>query len=121
VRDAIDAAFKAAYLELAPDSAPWPCDVVAAGAVRLRVREAAPPTPPEPQPVREGVTAEADLGVYELQELAETAADLLNIAAGYDIRFRLRIQVGGSESPPPEVVARLNERLVEVSKELKLT
>jgi hypothetical protein len=38
MRHAIDDAIKARWLELAPNSGPWPCDMVAASAIILKQR-----------------------------------------------------------------------------------
>jgi hypothetical protein len=117
MREAIDSALKVNFLELAVESGPWPCDSPGAQNVRLRVPSGPPPPPPPPD---RGVrTAKAELAVYELQDLAEVLGALVEATAGYDLTFRLRIELG--EDPPDEVVEKANAVLREVSEDLALT
>jgi hypothetical protein len=114
VRQAIDSALKVNFLELAVESGPWPCDSPGAQNVRLRV----PSEPPPPPPYRGVRTAKAELAVYELQDLAEKVGELLEATAGYDLTFRLRIELG--EDPPDEMIDAVNEVLGDVLEDLKL-
>jgi Protein of unknown function (DUF499) len=120
VRDAIDGGFRARMLERTLDSGPWPCDLAGAQAVRLQVPkgEVAPPPPP---PVRPGVlVAEASLRTNQIQDLAEVAGDLASAAAGYDLKFNLRVELGGDKTPTESVIEKVNAVLKDVSAELKL-
>jgi hypothetical protein len=116
MREAIDSALKVNFLELAVESGPWPCDSPGAQNVRLRVPSGPPPPPPPPD--RGVLTAEAELAVYELQDLAEKVGELLEATAGYDLTFRLRIELG--EDPPDEMIDAVNEVLGDVLEDLKL-
>jgi hypothetical protein len=106
------------------DSGPWPCDL--AGAVHVRVRvpgktpvETPPVKPPE-LPKRPGVlVAEADLRPRQIQDLADQLGELTKAVVGYDLKLRLRIELGGAKTPPPELVARLNVLLAEVASAMR--
>lgn len=116
VREAIDSVLKVNFLELAVDSGPWPCESPGAPDVRLRMPSEPPPPPPPPD--RGMRTAEAELAVYELQDLAEVLGAQVEATARYDLTFRLRIELG--EDPPEEVVEKANEVLIKVSEDLEL-
>jgi hypothetical protein len=63
----------------------------------------------------------AYLGTGEIQDLAEQIGEIGKAAIGYDMRINVRIEVGADGmSPPDEVVAKINAKLGEVSKDLKL-
>ncbi len=116
VRRALDDAFKFNYLERALDSGPWPCEYPGAQSVKVRVPTAPPIITPKPMP---GVhVAEAELETYELQDLADALGDLGKAAAGYDLKFHVRIELGGD--PPDEVVERVSALLKEVSETLQV-
>ena len=125
VRAAIDGACQGRYLERTEDSGPWPCDYAGAGQVRFRVpskviRKIVPtPTPTTPPP---GIlVASAYLKPGEIQDLADQIGEVGNAAAGYDMKVQVRIEVGSEGKRPPEdVIARINAKLGEVSKSLKL-
>lgn len=123
IREAIDGALRTRLLELAADSGPWPCEYTDAKSVKLCIPSqpsGGGPTPP-PLPPSGVRVAEGDLGVAELQSLYETIGDIKNAAVGHDLKFRLRIQLGGGDTPPPdELVTRINELLQEVSENLRL-
>lgn len=125
IRSAIDDAIHARWLELANKSTPWPCDITGAQHIVLRV----PGTPkagdikaesPEPKP--EGVLmAEATLSDVGIQDLADELPELLKATVDHDLKFRLRVELGGGETPPtPEVVEQVNTLLAKVTDDLKL-
>ncbi|MHB9089950.1 MAG: hypothetical protein ACYC7H_00890, partial [Chloroflexota bacterium] len=121
VRSAIDGALRGRLLELTPDSGAWPCDL--AGATNLRLRE--PSSKPEiviPQvPVKPGtLTASAELQTGEMQDMAEVVGDIVKAAAGYDLKFRLTVELSGKDSPPTEMTTKINALLQKVTPELKL-
>jgi len=122
VRQAIDGAFTARYLERTRDSGPWPCDVAGAEAVQVRLPVTTPPPPPPPPPPPEpGVlTTQAHLRPNQIQDLADQIGDLTKAAIGLDLAFHLRIELKGASRPADEVVAKINQVLQEISKELKL-
>jgi hypothetical protein len=49
-----------------------------------------------------------------------TGGELARLAAGYDVRMRFRIEVGGSNPVPADLVGKLNQVLAEVAKDLGL-
>jgi hypothetical protein len=118
VREAIDGAFRARLLERTVDSGPWPCDLAGAAAVKLRPPVEAPPPPPPPP--RGAFVAEADLRPNQIQDLAEVVGDLTRAAAGHDLEFHLRIELGGEEPPPDKTVEEMNKILKPISDEMKL-
>jgi DNA-directed RNA polymerase subunit L len=78
------------------------------------------PLPPPLQPPKLGVrVAEADLRPNEIQDLADEIGDLTTAAVGNDLKFHLRIELGGDIQPNNEVVEKLNKILKEVSDNLK--
>jgi len=117
VRRALDDAFRVHFLEVAPDSGPWPCAYPGAQNVRLQVPSEPPkPLPPPPRP---GVrVAEAQLQTHEFQDLADALGELGKAVAGYDLRFDVRIELGGD--PPEDVVERANEVLKGVTEALRM-
>jgi hypothetical protein len=118
VRDAIDGAFRARLLERMVDSGPWPCDLTGAQAVRVRVPSEAPPPPPPPPP---GVlVAEDYLRPSQIQDLAEVVGDITRAAAGHDLRFKLRVELGGETATPRQVVQEVNKSLSTISEHLHL-
>lgn len=80
----------------------------------LLERPAKAPEPPSPAAVPAGALLE----VAELQDLAELAPELTGLAAGYGLRYRVRPELDGAANA--EVRAGVNERLAEVSKDLKV-
>jgi len=119
VSDAIDGALRARMLERTLDSGIWPCDWPGASSVKLRVPTEAPPPPPPPPP-RGVLVAEAELRPNELQDLAEEVGNVVSAAAGHQLRFVLRVELG--ETPPPalEIVKKIDEALGRVSGKLRL-
>ncbi|MCR4419670.1 MAG: DUF499 domain-containing protein [Clostridia bacterium] len=124
VREAIDGAIKARLLEKTVDSGPWPCDFGDAQYVRLRVpaeEAVSPPAPPSPPPPKPGSkAAEAELRPHQLQDLAEIIGELASAAVGYELVFRLRVELGGASAPSDEVVQTVNRLLARVAKDLQL-
>lgn len=123
VREAIEGAIRGRLLERAIDSGPWPCDFAGAQAVKLRVPSAQPPKPPVvvPPVVKPGVlVAEAELRSVQIQDLAEAIGDLLSAVVGYDLKFRLAVELSGTDRPPADVVEKANRVLGEVSEKLRL-
>lgn len=123
VSEAIDGALRARMLERTVDSGPWPSSLAAAGGVRLRVASAPQPAaaPPAPAPSRPGArVAEAELRGSQIQDLAEVMGELLKAKGGYDLVFRLRIELAGKEAPSDAVVKAVSKLLKSVDKGLEL-
>jgi hypothetical protein len=122
LREVIDAALRLRWLERTPDSGPWPCDYAGAQAVRLRIPTERPPVPPPlTMADKPGVlVAEAELKPAQIQDLADALGDLGKAAAGHDLKYRLRIELGGTTPAPQTVVAEVGRLLLDVSTDLKL-
>jgi hypothetical protein len=107
VRDGIDAAIRARYLETTPDSSPWPSDIASAKAVRLRVRKEPVGVSPRLTPTSgEALRGEAILDAASIQDLADIVSDLLRETAGFQMDFRVRVEVHGQ--PSSLVLDRVN-------------
>lgn len=121
VREALDGAFRAGLLQRALDSGPWPCDCAGAQAVKIRRPEAGTtPLPGRKVPRPDVQMAEAHLSIGELQDLAERVAELAKLAAGADLRFIVRIELGASSKLGAQSIARINDMLKEISPDLNL-
>lgn len=120
VRDAVDGALRAGLLELSLDSGVWPCDYVAAHAVKLRLRGDGEPLPPHPPAPAGQLSAEADLTPDEIQDFADAVGELCSAAAGYRLGIALRVELGDDEPPPAEVADKVRRILLGVSKKLDL-
>jgi hypothetical protein len=123
IRQAIDDAVRSHWLEVAPGSGAWPCDVAGASAVILKppaaVTEPRPgPYTPRPQGIYD---ASAALEASAFQDLVEVLPDLLKIAAGIPLQFRLSVTLGDGQEVGAEKIAAVNKLLETVSTELRLT
>jgi hypothetical protein len=98
----------------------WPLEFSEANRTEFRL-----PGPKEP---REQVheqrpnvrVARAELGVDELQDLADIAGEIQSAAAGHGIRFRIEVEVGTGEPVPSQVFESVSELLQGVSEHLVL-
>ncbi len=123
VREAIDGAIRARLLERTVDSGPWPCPLSGAAAVRLQRPQSVPvPMPPTPPPPKPGTSVvEADLQTQELMDLADSLGEILKAAVPNQIKFRLRIELGGEPKPTEAKLKAINALLTRVSKNLGLS
>lgn len=123
VREAIDGAIRVRLLEKSIDSGPWPCDLSGAQNVKLRVpagKVEPPPGPPLPPSPKPGIrVAEAEIRPNEIQDLADVVGDLVKAAVGYNLVFRLRLELGGDSEVPDEVVANMNKILTDVAEDFR--
>ncbi len=107
-----------------PDSGPWPREHVGAEALKLRVPHAPereyPHTPTPPQLTPGMLVAEAELRLNELQDLADSIAHIRQAAVGFDMKFRLQLELSDASRPPDDVVAKINLLLQEISDKLRL-
>jgi hypothetical protein len=72
-------------------------------------------------PLKPGVlVAEAELRPNQIQDLADQVAEIVKAAAGLELKFNLRVELGGPSQPSDEIVARVNELLRGVADKLKL-
>jgi hypothetical protein len=122
VRKAIDDACRARYLERTPDSGNWPCDFAGAATIKLRVPHEEPSRVKERHEVSKPnvLIAAADLRLNQIQDLAEQVAELAKLAVGFDLKFRLQIEFGGTSRPPDDMIAKMNVLLQEIANDLKL-
>ena len=65
--------------------------------------------------------AEAELGVDEVQDLADIAPEILEAAAGHGVRFTLRVALGDGRPVPADVVDRVASLLADVNSDLDLS
>jgi hypothetical protein len=63
--------------------------------------------------------AQAELRPNQLQDLAEQVGALTGAAIGHDLKFLVRIELGGAKPPPANLVERLNKLLAEVFEGLR--
>jgi hypothetical protein len=118
VRQAIDGALRARLLERPDSLRPWPCSYPEAGNLTLRVPKGEVPGVQERKP---GVkSASAELRGNELQDLAEAVAEITKAAAGHDLKYLVRIDLGGEKPAPDQVVTEVNKALAKASRKLRL-
>ena len=102
------------------DSGPWPCDYAGAQQIRITL----PMEKPRPEPVTKPnavLAAETELTASQIQDLAEAIGAIIRAAAGYKLKFRLRMELGDpTKKPTDSVVAELNRHLAKVVPELKI-
>ena len=73
---------------------------------------------PKPQGL---LTAVAVLEANGIQDLANQIPDIMKAAVGNDLKFNVRVELGGEKSPHPETVETINTLLSELSDNLKLS
>lgn len=56
----------------------------------------------------------------EVQDLSDAVAELSKAAAGHDLRFFMRVALGGENAPPESIIEAVNAVLTKVSRDLKL-
>lgn len=142
VQDAIEGAFRARCFQLTPDSQAWPCPYSRAAAVKFQLPQLTQPTPVTPLPSEKAPDAQpsafepqpsayensvlaakattntritAYLETHELTDLADRIAEIKNIAAGFDLKLKVQIELGGESQPSDEVLSRINDILKEIS------
>jgi hypothetical protein len=127
VRDAIGGSLQARFAELIDGSAKWPCEMHAAGTVRLKAAASSGGgsggTGGTGGAVSKVLSASAYLEPSQIQDLADMVPRLLGIKAKSKvaIRFRIQVDVGdGKAVPPKDVAAEVTEVLSEISGELQL-
>ena len=126
VRDAINSAISARWIELADESAPWSGDLAGAQHVVFQVPtedrgDLGEHKEEDYKPKPKGLlVAEATLPANEVQDLAEQIPALTKTTVGYNLKFHLRVEFGGETSPDPDAVDQVNALLAKVSEKLKL-
>lgn len=120
VRDGIDGAIRARFLELAVDSMEWPVDFSGAQRVKLKLPAEAPPQPQLPPTAPGVLVAQSELRPDQIQDLADQIAELTKLAVGLDLKFKLRIELDGSTKDSDGVIQKLNDLLQKIDDELRL-
>ncbi len=116
VRDAIDSALRASFIELDADSGSWPCELAGAQNVKLKVPSGGPPKPKPKPVVRPGVfAAETELEPNQIQDLGELIPELLKLKAkaNLNMKFRVRFEAGNEAQPPDQAVIDQINKLLE--------
>ena len=127
VRDVIDSALQARFLELEAGSHAWPCDFPSAKFIRLTVGHGQIDVSGGDAVVREPsktLVATAELEPSQVQDLGDNVPKLLEIRTKFKtpIRFRVRIEMGdGVSEPATETVQKANAILSTISDALKLS
>jgi hypothetical protein len=124
VRDAISASLQARFTELVDGAGSWPCEILAAKSVKLKVTAGggaggggAPGGGPS-----KVLVASAELEPSEIQDLADAMPRLLEVKAkaNLPVRFKVRVELGdGQEVPSPELAGQLGDILGEVKGEFR--
>ena len=124
VRAVIDDAVRAHWIEIGGEGAPWPCDFAGARQVVLMVPAhdklgdgGRKPHVTKPSGM---LTAEAVLEANGIQDLADQIPEITKAAIGNDLKFSVRVELGGEGPPSAEAVEKINELLAEVSDTLRL-
>ena len=125
VRSAIEDGIRARWIELCDGDGAWPCDLSGARYAVFQVPVSQElqevmgmPHTPKPQGL---LTAEAVLETDQVQELLEQIPEIMKAAIGNDLKFNVRVELGGETAPDSQTVETINTLLSEVSDKLKLT
>ena len=125
VRTVINSAIQTRWLEVSKESAEWPTDLAGAQHVILQVPMADGIREPGAKPYEQlplgMLVAEAHLEANGIQDLADQIPEITQAAVGSQLKFNIRIELGGDTAPAPEVVEKINALLSEVTDDLKLT
>ena len=121
VKSAINGAFRSGLLERTADSGGWPCDLAGAQNVKIRVLATSPKEAVAEAGPGPGVFwAEASLRPNQIQDLADHVADIAKAAVGLELKFNVRVELGGSSPPSDKVVEKISSLLGDVDKTLRL-
>ena len=117
VRDALSDAFNARFVEIAPGSGSWPCELAGASAVKVQV----------PSKATGGTgggtggggsgggtaygyikTAAKDFEPAQIQDLADLIPKLLSVSAKANVplRFHVRLEVGDAKTKPTDAAVK---------------
>jgi len=128
VRDSINAALQARFLEVAEGSQAWPCDLPSAQFVKFKVASGADRVETGWRGVADVapgtiLVAAADLQPAQVQDLGDIIPKLLEIRAkaGLPIRFHVRVEIGdGQTVPTKDIIQDFNALLQRIDKNLTL-
>jgi hypothetical protein len=113
---ALESAFRSGLLDRTPDSGSWPCDYAGARSLKLTVAKEAPQPRQPLAPIAESTLLRAD----QLQDLVDILPNLLKAAAGYDLRFKVGVEISGKRPPDEAAKRALNTILEGVDPGLKI-
>ena len=113
LKEAIYAGLQARWFELSGESGPWPCDL--SGARTVVIKAPGKEFVPHPEPTGGALTAEASLEANGIQDLADQVHSIVRAAAGNNLKFNVRIELGGNTPPPADVVSEINALLSQIS------
>ncbi len=106
----ITSAINARFIELTPDSQPWPNDLSAAQFVKFKavVEERGQERRPREEPAPGVLQATAELSPAQIQELGDSVDKLTQIKAKTNtpIKYVVRIEVGDGKTKPSEQVTK---------------
>jgi hypothetical protein len=123
IRDVINGALQARFLELAEGTAAWPCDFPVAQMIKIKVAKASAGSGAGPGaaggPAPKVLVAGAELEPSEIQELGDIVPKLLKLKAKANapIRFHVRIEMGDGKTVPSEETAKEANTLLKSVKE----
>jgi hypothetical protein len=121
VRAAIDAGIRASWIELADDGISWPCEFAGAQHAILQIPQGrgvgGGRVPARPKGL---LVAEATVQANGIQDLADQIPEIVKAAVGCQLKFHVRMELGGDTPPNVNAVNAINTLLTEVSAELKL-
>ena len=122
LRRTIDDAIKSRWLELAPDSGTWPCEMSGATTISLKQpdQSGGMDEPPKPYGQKGVYASKAELEASELQDLVDALPEIIKAAAGVPLRFEISVTLGDGKDLSPETIEALNGLLEEVSSNLRL-
>ena len=116
---AVDDLIASRWLETAPGSGQWPCELAGAATVTLRVPAKFEPISVSEQKATYG--ASATLDPASLQDLVDVLPGIVKAAAGVPLEFRLDVKLGESgKDVEAETVESVNALLKGVSPDLHL-
>ena len=64
--------------------------------------------------------AESEVRPNEIQDLADQVGELVKLAIGLELKFALRVELGGAARPSTELLAKINEILRAIRSDLEL-
>ena len=119
LRTAIDDAVQNRWLALAPNSGKWPCELVEAAKIRLKIPEGV--KEPKPGQMPQGAyAATATLEPAKLQDLAEALPEILKATAGLPLAFTLSVALGDGKEIDQQQLAAISQLLKNVHPDLAL-
>jgi hypothetical protein len=125
VRDVLDNAIRARFVDLDPTSGTWPAEFASARTIKLKPSSVKAPTGSAVTPERKPNTlfAEAELAPREMQDFGDVVPKLLEIKAkhNFNMRFRLQIEVEGNPETSVDVKRQLNQVLKSVTNDFEMS